>query len=63
MDDSFGILKQNQEKTAHLAFLQCLNDVHPRLNFTFKLEENGQLPFLDALLVRQQNGLLTTKVY
>ena len=46
MDDSFGVLKQNENQTAHLDFQQCLNDVHPRLKFTFELEENGRLTLM-----------------
>ena len=50
MDDTFGILRQNPNKTAHIDFVSCLNEVDPRLKFTFELEEKGELPFLDVLL-------------
>ena len=63
MDDSFGILKQNSTKSAHIEFAACLTDVDERLRFTFEIEEDGKLPFLDALLMREPDGSLSTKVY
>ena len=62
MDDTFGILRQNPSKTAHIEFANCLSEIDPRLKFTYENEENGQLPFLDVLLQRQSDGSLSTKV-
>jgi len=43
-------------------FLSTLNNIHPSINFTMELEENGMLPFLGMEFVR--NGRrLDTKVY
>ena len=63
MDDTFGILRQNQEKDAHAKFTECLTAVHPRLNFTHEIENDNSLPFLDILIIRQPDGSLSTKVY
>jgi hypothetical protein len=40
MDDTFGILRQNATKNAHVEFAACLTDVDPRLKFTFETEKN-----------------------
>jgi hypothetical protein len=63
MDDSFGIMTQNYNKDAHILFNGCLNDVHPCLKFTYELEENRQLPFLDCLLMRDDQGNIKTTIY
>jgi len=43
-------------------FLSTLNNIHPSIDFTMELEENGMLPFLGMEIIR--NGLrLDTKVY
>jgi len=43
-------------------FLLTLNEIHPLLSFMMELEDNGKLPFLGAVIIR--NGpRLDTKVY
>ena len=43
-------------------FLSTLNNIHPSIDFTMELEENGMLPFLGMEIIR--NGRrLDTKVY
>ena len=43
-------------------FLLTLNEIHPSLSFTIELEDNGKLPFLGMMIIR--NGpRLDTKVY
>ena len=44
-------------------FLNCLNAVHPRVQFTVEHEEDDQIPFLDCLIRRLPNGKVTTTVY
>ena len=44
-------------------FLHCLNEVHPRSQFTVEYEEEEQIPFLDCLIRRLPNGRITTTVY
>ena len=40
VDDSFGILKQNSTKSAHIEFAACLTDVDERLCDKFKTGPN-----------------------
>ena len=43
-------------------FLSTLNEIHPSVSFTMQLEDNGKLPFLGMVIIR--NGpRLDTKVY
>ena len=43
-------------------FLLTLNEIHPSLSFTMELEDNGKLPFLGMVIIK--NGpRLDTKVY
>ena len=63
MDDTFGILIQNETNTAHIEFAACLCKVNSRLPFTFKIEENSRLLFLDVLLIREADGSLSSTIY
>ena len=45
------------------AFNDCLNAVHPRVQFTREIEENGSIPFLDVLISKQDDGTLETSIY
>ncbi|XP_046584988.1 uncharacterized protein LOC124291950 [Haliotis rubra] len=49
VDDTFVILRQDQDPAA---LLQHLNQQHPRVQFTLETESSGQLPFLDVLVTR-----------
>ena len=44
-------------------FNNCLNDVHPRVQFTREDEVEGSIAFLDVLLKRQDNGSISTSIY
>jgi hypothetical protein len=44
-------------------FLGKLNGLHPSIQWEPVFEENGQLPFLDVLVVRNEDGSFTTTVY
>ncbi|GJQ76059.1 hypothetical protein Trydic_g18110 [Trypoxylus dichotomus] len=44
-------------------FLQHLNSIHPRTQFTMQLEKDGQLPFLDVLVNRNRDGTMGHMVY
>ena len=41
-------------------FHDHLNEQNPDIQFTREVEENGQLPFLDCLISRDENTLRTT---
>ena len=43
-------------------FLNELDDSH-NINFTYEVEQSGQLPFLDLLLNRTENGCLKLQIY
>ena len=43
--------------------LNKLNNFHPNINFTFELEKNDEINFLDALIKRVNNNKLETGVY
>jgi len=40
-----------------------LNSIEPSIQFTFELEANGVLPFLDTEVMHLSDGSLSTKVY
>ena len=42
------------------SFLDALNSMHSALKFTFEKEENDQLPFLDVLVEKSNEGFLTS---
>lgn len=39
--------------------LRLLNSYHPQIQFTVEIEDNCQLPFLDLLLIREHNSIVT----
>ena len=43
--------------------LNKLNNYHPNINFTFELEKNNEINFLDAVIKRVDNNKLETGVY
>ena len=63
MDDTFGMIRRNEEKMEHLNFLKCLNKVHPALKFTYEIEKNNRISFLDTLIIKEENASLNTAVY
>ena len=44
-------------------FLEKLNGIHLKIKWEAVFEKNGQLPFLDVLVVRNEDGSFTTTVY
>ena len=44
-------------------FHQHLNSIEPSIQFTYEIEQNNQLPFLDILLNRQDDGSILTSVF
>ncbi|CAM9645274.1 unnamed protein product, partial [Heterosigma akashiwo] len=60
-DDTWMIWEHSQELFDE--FLKKLNGIHPKIKWEAVFEENGQLPFLDVLVVRNEDGSFTTTVY
>ena len=44
-------------------FRECLNAVHPRVQFTMEEEEANSIAFLNVFITRHDDGRLTTKIY
>jgi len=44
-------------------FLQHINGLHKKIQFTMEIEEGGHLPFLDVDVYRRNDGSLGHKVY
>ena len=44
-------------------FHQHLNSIEPSIQFTCDVEKNNQLPFLDVLMKREEDGSISTSVY
>ena len=59
-DDIFAIVPDNLNMNE---FLVKLNDFNPNIQFTLEIENNGKLPFLDVLLIRNSSHNLDFKVY
>lgn len=43
--------------------IDVFNSYHPRLKFTIEKENNSKIPFLDVLLIRNENGTIDTDWY
>ncbi|CAM9745842.1 unnamed protein product [Heterosigma akashiwo] len=56
-DDTWMIWEQSQELFDE--FLEKLNGIHPKIKWEAVFEKNGQLPFLDVLVVRNEDGSFT----
>ena len=51
------------EKTTVEEVLNHLNGINPSIQFTVEQEAQNQLPFLDVVLMREDNGRISTTVY
>ncbi|XP_055844699.1 uncharacterized protein LOC129911064 [Episyrphus balteatus] len=54
VDDLFAILKINNVNST----LHALNSYHQNIQFTVEIEENGKLPYLDVLVIKNQNHFI-----
>lgn len=59
VDDIFAIVPINSIDTT----LKCLNKFHHKLQFTVELEEDGRIPYLDVMVIRNETGQLNTNWY
>ncbi len=58
VDKTLCIVKKGSEK-----HLNHLNSVRPSIKFTMESDEDIKLPFLDCILKRESDGMLTSTVY
>lgn len=56
MDDTFTAIPENSDHIIITKF----NSFNPRLRFTIESEVNHQIPFLDMLVVKKQDGMVET---
>ena len=59
IDDTFCVIKRSCVGEFH----DHLDGISSFIKFTFELEVDGRLPFLDVFVTRQQSGALTTTIY
>lgn len=59
VDDCFVIVRNDQIDPL-LSFINSIND---NIKFTCELEQNSKLPFLDLLIMRNNDGSLNFTVY
>ena len=59
VDDTFTALPASVIDRFH----KHLNSIEPSIQFTVEIEENGRLPFLDVLVIRNDDGTLCSSVY
>ena len=57
VDDTFYVVDSRERA---LKFLDCLNRLHKALKFTMESEEEGQLPFLEVLVMKEVGKFATT---
>ena len=61
VDDTFVVWQHSQDKLQ--LFLEHLNGLQSRIQFTMHQEKDGNIPFLDVEVSRQQDGSLAQKIY
>ena len=61
MDDTFTIWSHGHEELDK--FLQHINSINPKIQFTMEKEVDGKISFLDVLVSRKSDGKLDHQVY
>ena len=59
VDDTFAFVKPGEENN----ILEILNSYHPSIKFTYDMEQNSSIPFLDVLIKKAPDGKIQTSVY
>src|SRR5579863_3074396 len=59
VDDIWAIIKKSQLR----AFQRFVNNIDKNIKFTFELEQNQSIPFLDTLVYYTDDERIYTKVY
>ena len=57
VDDTFAIYPHGADDLTE--FLSHLNSISPTIRFPMEMETDGNLPFLDTLVTREENKLTT----
>ena len=61
VDDTFVIWPHGRQSLD--LFLDHLNSLHPKIEFTMEVEENNRLAFLDVLVIKKEDGTLAHTVH
>jgi len=59
VDDVYAVIKSSSKQD----ILASLNGFHPNIQFTCESEQDNQLPFLDVLAIRKDDGSIRRRVY
>ena len=59
VDDTFTFIKEDKIELVQ----QTLNEFHQDISFTYEVEENKKISFLDVLVTRKTDGSFDTEVY
>ena len=59
VDDTFTFIKEGEIESVK----EYLNGFHEDINFTYEIETDGKLPFLDVNVTRKEDGSFDTDVY
>ena len=59
VDDTFTLVKKGKLQE----IIEALNSFHENIKFTHEFEENNKIPFLDVLIIKEENGGIQTGVY
>ena len=59
VDDTFTFIKEGEIESVK----ESLNGFHEDINFTYEVETDGKLPFLDVNVTRKEDGSFDTDVY
>lgn len=60
VDDTYAVFDIEDQMNK---FFHMINSIHPNLKFTKELANNDKLPFLDVLVIKNNDGTVSTSVY
>ena len=59
LDDYIAIIPKDEVDSFHL----FLNQINPYIEFTYEMENENKLPFLDLMINRRENGSLSFSIH